>query len=42
MTLEEKVNAIEKRLNQLDKYLKEIEEKIKLSSIGFPVNFFGV
>ena len=44
MTLEElqsKIISLEKHLMEIDRTIKELEEKVKLASIGFPVNFFG-
>lgn len=35
-----KIDELEKHQNEQDKKIKQLEEKIKLASIGFPINFF--
>ena len=40
MTIEERLQILEINQKEQDNKIKELEEKIKLASIGFPVNFF--
>ena len=35
-----RIEELEKHQNEQDKKIKELEEKVKLASIGFPVNLF--
>jgi hypothetical protein len=35
-----KIEELEKHQNEQDKKIKQLEEKVKLTSIGFPVNLF--
>ena len=35
-----KIEELEKHQNEQDKKIKQLEEKVKLASIGFPVNLF--
>ena len=40
MTIEERLQILEIGQKEQDNKIKELEEKVKLASIGFPVNFF--
>lgn len=35
-----RIEELEKHQNEQDKKIKQLEEKVKLASIGFPVNLF--
>ena len=35
-----KIEELEKHQDEQDKKIKQLEEKVKLASIGFPVNHF--
>jgi hypothetical protein len=35
-----KIEELEKHQKEQDKKIKQLEEKVKLASIGFPVNVF--
>ena len=36
-----KIDELEKHQKEQDKKIEQLEEKVKLASIGFPVNLFG-
>lgn len=40
MTIEERLQILEIGQKEQNNKIKELEEKVKLASIGFPVNFF--
>lgn len=40
MTIEDRINRLERKQEDIDLKIKSLEENIKLASIGFPVNFF--
>lgn len=40
MTIEDRVNRLERKQEDIDLKIKSLEENIKLASMGFSVNFF--
>ena len=42
MTIEERITMLENKQREQDSKIKQLEESIKLTSMGFPVNFFNL
>lgn len=42
MTTEERLTYLENKQKEQEIQIKDLEEKVKLASIGFPVNFFSI
>ena len=40
MNIEERLSALETKQKEQDIKIRALEEKVKLASIGFPVNIF--